>query len=727
MTSVLLQRLKAVPFGARCLAGLLLGIIASFFVPTYCCYWEPLGTIFIRASQIVTMPFIMLELVCALGGLSSASLNTLIRTGGLVFLLLVVIGGIAVMFVPTWLPPLTSSSFFSPTILEQAPEVDLLQKFLPYNIFAAMAEDNFPAVVLFSAFAGLVLQRIKGNEILLIPLNSGRELFRKLNKVVLKLTPFAVFALVSNTLVHADKDELIRLHALPVIGLTGTLLLSVAVIGLTMSFSVLTWKELWSIIRAPLILTASAANLIISLPILITSLQEVLGEKFKGRGRELVGACDEQIGAAVPVGFALPTLGQVYMLILIPFMGWYADRPFSFFQKLKMLATGVPGSIGGIRSVVRQELAEASLPENLLNILFLNTEWIYRAEKTLSLVGLIALVLCIVGVTTGTLRVRIRRLVVTVLISGLFAVGTAFGVHAMLSNTLAGTYRKDQILLSRALLIPKTSRAVSFVRIMSVEEIASSNFPELPVTLDSIRLRKKIRIGLKTSDYPWSYRGPDKVLRGYDVDLIQTIANFSSLQVQVVEAPLDVLEYMISHQQLDIALGGIEENAYRSARIHTSNGYQAVHKALITWHQSVSSVQSAEINRPRQPLRIAVADDYMPSPEQRDVIEDALGAPGPSVPVNFIRIPSIGYYFSKGATAAYDALLWNAEGGSSWSVVYPQTDVLTVFGSQLPNQVVMLVGGNDINWHRYLDEWIAIQTSEKLFDRLYHHWILMSE
>lgn len=727
MMSVLLQRLKTVPFGVKCLLGLILGTLAAWLVPDYAEDWSIVGTIFIRASQLVTMPFIMLELACSLGGLSSASLRTLLRTGGVVFVLLVILASIAVVIVPTWLPPLTSSNFFNPSLLDDPPQMNLIEKFIPFNIFAAMAEDNFPAVVLFSAFAGLVLQGIKGNEVLLLPMNSARELFRKLNKVVLKMTPLAVFSLVSTTLASADTDELIRLHALPIIGLSGALLLAVTVVGLTMSFSTLTWKELWSITKTPLILTASTSNLIISLPTLVGSLQEVLSEKFKDRNEDILTTANEQIGAAVPVGFALPTLGQVYMLMMVPFMGWYADRSFSIIQKLHMLATGIPGSIGGIRSVVRQELAAASLPENLLNIFFLNTEWIYRTEKTLSLIGLIVLVICIVGTTTGTLRLNSKRLFAVLTTS--LALGTvlSFGIYAMLTSTLSGSYNKDQILMNRKPLVQISTPIASIKRINSLREASLAAFPSLPVNLDSIRSRGSIRIGVKTSDYPWSFRGSNGALVGYDVDIIQTIANFSTLNVHVVEAPLEVLERMISNRQLDIALGGIEENAYRAIRIHTSNGYQTIHKALIAWHESVLSVQSAESNRLDRPLRIAIADSYMPSTDQKDAIEEYLGSPGPPVPVTFVRIPAVEYFYTKGASRSYDALLWSAEGGSSWSVMYPKTDVLTVFGRELPNQMVMLLAGDDVTWHQYINEWISIQSSEKLFDKLYRHWILVNE
>lgn len=727
MINSLLNKLSNIPFAARCLAGLGFGILAGIAIPQYCSYWQPVGMIFVRASQLVTMPFIMLELACSLGELSNASLRTLIRAGGVVFIFTVLVASAAVLFVPTWLPPLTTSMFFNPAMLDSPPHVNLLEKFIPYNIFGAMSDDNFPAVVIFSAFAGLVLQGMSNNQVLLVPMNSARNLFRKLNKIVLKLTPYAVFALVSDTVSSTDTAELIKLHALPVIGLGGMILLATFTLSITMSFTNLTWKELWSIAKAPLILTLSTSTLIIALPTLVTSLQEVLSEKFKERNKEMLDACNEQIGAAVPVGFALPTLGQVYMLMMVPFMAWYVDRPFSIVQNLHMLATGIPGSIGGIRSVVRQELAEAALPENLLNIFFMNTEWIYRTEKTLSLIGLIVLVLLIVATTTKTMRLNKRRFIGTVVTTASLAFLLSTGVKAMLTNTLSGTYTKDQVLMSRKPLVKVKYPIESITRISSMDEANLSAFPAAFVSLDSIRNRGYIRVGLKTTDYPWSFHDANGKLVGYDMDVLQAAANFSSMKMHIVEAPMDVLESMIRNNQIDLAIGGIEDNVYRAARVQTTMGYQLVHRALLARSGSIFAVQSAEENRLGRPLRIAIADAFLPSPNQKDIIEEQLGSPGPPVPVTFSRIPDIKTYFTKANQQQYDAIMVTAEGGSSWSVLHPSTSVLTVFGKELPNQMVMLLAGNSAEWRTYMDEWISMEDSEGLFKRLYDHWILVNE
>jgi hypothetical protein len=298
-----------------------------------------------------------------------------------------------------------------------------------------------------------------------------------------------------------------------------------------------------------------------------------------------------------------------------------------------------------------------------------------------------------------------------------------FGVNRLLTHTLSGTYTLDRVLLARAPYVPETVPFESVTTIDAVAQASSTDFPSLPVGLNEIRTRGYLRVGVKTTDYPWAFHGARGRLVGYDLDIIQSVANFSGLPIRIIEAPLDVLEHMLQQQQLDMAIGGIEKNGYRSARIQTSIGYQTAHKALVVWPDRIAAVQSAEQHRLQRPLRIAVADTYLPSPDAQDRIQEYLGSPGPSVPVTFVRIPSVRDFVTDRNTTTHDALLITAEGGSSWSVMFPSTDVITPFYNHLPTQMVMLLGGNDPAWLRYVDDWIALQADQLLFDRLYAHWI----
>ena len=71
--------------------------------------------------------------------------------GVLVLVCFILLGMIVILIVPSMFPELVSASFFNPDITKPEQEVDLLNQFLPGNIFEALATNTVPAVVLFSA------------------------------------------------------------------------------------------------------------------------------------------------------------------------------------------------------------------------------------------------------------------------------------------------------------------------------------------------------------------------------------------------------------------------------------------------------------------------------------------------------------------------------------------------------------------------------------------------
>ena len=153
-----LSRLLPRSIGGQCMFGLLLGILASLLLGPRVARLTPLGQIFLRASQIAVMPYLICELVGSLGSLQPASMRLLSRTGGLVLLAILASGALTVLLLPASLPALTSSAFFSPELLQPPEPPDLVSTYLPFNIFSALADDNFPAVVLFAAVLGVLVQ-----------------------------------------------------------------------------------------------------------------------------------------------------------------------------------------------------------------------------------------------------------------------------------------------------------------------------------------------------------------------------------------------------------------------------------------------------------------------------------------------------------------------------------------------------------------------------------------
>jgi len=378
--------------GGQCLAGLVLGILAALLFGPRVALLTPLGQIFLRASQIAVMPYLICELIGALGSLQPASMRLLSRAGGVVLLAILASGALAVLLLPALLPALTSSAFFSPELLQPPEPPDLVSTYLPFNIFTALADDNFPAVVLFAAVLGVLVQGLPRRELLLEPLEQLRLLFRRLNKLVARIAPIGILGLTATTLSSLSPELLVRSQALLVLNLVALVLLFVLGFTAIVTLTPLDLAASWRILRGPLALTASSANLLIALPLLTESLREeflrLLPDADPGRQQRAL----DEIGALLPVGFALPNLGQVVSLLFLPFAGWFVDRPLDPPALLGMLATGIPAVTGGLKSAVRQELQQLGLPASLIGLVQINGEWLYRQEKVLSLLGLALLV-----------------------------------------------------------------------------------------------------------------------------------------------------------------------------------------------------------------------------------------------------------------------------------------------------------------------------------------------
>ena len=686
--------------GIQCIVGLIVGGVLGVIGGSWVTWLAPVGEAFIRAAQIVTMPYMILELIVSLGNLSERSRSVLIRTGGLAFLCLIICATAMAALVPSWLPDLETSAFFRPDMLVDTEGTDLVEKYLPYNVFGAMAADNFPAVVLFFAVVGLVVQSFEAKDIILRPADTLRRVFQRMNKLVAKLTPLGVFAFTAVSIAALDMQQLIRLHAMAVLGIGGYVVLVVAIVALIVGMTPVTLRQLWRMISAPFVVTFSTTNLIIALPMLVESITKELG------GDE---ATDEQIAAVIPVGFILPTVGQVFLLFMVPFCAWYVDRVFTTTSYVQLFATGIPSVVGGIRSTIRLELVNAGLPEDLISVFFLNGEWIYRVEKTLAMLGMVAMVLAVVAHSRGMLTLRLRPALVGLLATTALTIGLSVGTRALLSQTLAGTYSGASTMMTLDPLI-----AASAPAIRDVQPITDT------VSLASIRTRGVLRVGVRAESLPWAYHRADGRLVGYDVDVITALAEHLGVRAEFYEAPLGTLEQWIAQQRIDVAIGGILDSPMRSAMFNSSDGYQQVHRALVVHDDHVRAVQDRSS---RGPLRIATADSEPMTDDVQRALARSLGSDEQPAQLHVVRIQTHAEFLRDTTHRIADALLTTAEGGATWSVVYPRTSMLAVLGNTVPAQCVILQAGDDANLREYVQQWMIEQRLSAMFERLFTHWI----
>jgi ABC-type amino acid transport substrate-binding protein len=376
---------------------------------------------------------------------------------------------------------------------------------------------------------------------------------------------------------------------------------------------------------------------------------------------------------------------------------------------VQLFATGIPSVVGGIRSTIRLELVNAGLPEDLISVFFLNGEWIYRVEKTLAMLGMVAMVLAVVAHSRGMLTLRLRPALVGLLATTLLTIGLTVGTRALLSQTLAGTYSGASTMMT---LDPLIAASAPVIR-------DAQPLPDT-VSLASIRTRGVLRVGVRAESLPWAYHRADGRLVGYDVDVITALAEHLGVRAEFYEAPLGTLEQWITQQRIDVAIGGILDSPMRSAMFNSSDGYQQVHRALVVHDDHVRAVQDRSS---RGPLRIATADSEPMTDDVLRALARSLGSDEQPAQVHVVRIQSHAEFLRDTTHRIADALLTTAEGGATWSVVYPRTSMLAVLGNTVPAQCVILQAGDDANLREYVQQWMIEQRLSAMFDRLFTHWI----
>ena len=103
------------------------------------------------------------------------------------------------------------------------------------------------------------------------------------------------------------------------------------------------------------------------------------------------------------------------------------------------------------------------------------------------------------------------------------------------------------------------------------------------------------------------------------------------------------------------------------------------------------------------PYLIAKLERYLPQAE--------------IVPVDSVRA------FFRGATDL-DVLVYTAESGSAWSLIYPEYSVAIPRPDIVSTPVAFALPHDDLKMKNFIDAWIELKRKDMTIKKLYEYWIL---
>jgi Na+/H+-dicarboxylate symporter len=691
-----------VSLSTRVLLGLALGILVGLFFGPSVGFLGPAGDAFIRLLQMTVIPYIVVSLVGGLGALTYADAARLARAAGGFLLVIWAIAITTVLLAPLAYPAWPSASFFSHNLVEARPELDIVRLYIPANPFHALAEAMVPAVVVFTLAVGIALIAVERKAALLEVMTTMTDVLTRVMNFVVGLAPYGVFAIAASAAGTMHVDDVRGLQVYGAVYLALALILALWTIpALVAALTPFRYREIVLDTRDALVTAFATGSVFVVLPVLAERAKTLVSGENGGDAD-----ADHMVDVIVPTAFNLPSTGKILALSFVLFAGWISGVAISVSQYPTFAASGLASFVGSTLIAIPFLLDLFRIPADTFRLFVIADQVVGRLGALLAAVHILALTLLSASALSGRLRVRRRALLRWGAITLLLTLGALLGIRVGFEKG-GSPHDTYDVFAKRDLLLPP-----ALVRVR--EDTPSSMAPEpAGATLQRIRRRGSLRVGIPPDSLPYAFYNADGGLVGFDVELAHTLANDLGVTLEISIANLERIEQLLDGRHVDVIMGGLLMTPEHIEAVGMTRPYLQETLAFVVRDYRRKEFQTSAAVREMDGLRIA----SLP-------IEYYLRRLGVALPdATIVPVDSPRDFF-EAEEGEFDALLLTAEAGSSWSLIYPSFTVAVPGPRSVAIPVAMGVRHGDEAMNDFLDQWIRLKQAEGITDRLYDYWIM---
>ena len=686
------------------LIGVGLGIVSGIFFGEKMAFLKIFGDAFIQLLQMTVLPYVVISLIVGLGGLSYRQAATLARNCGLVLALLWATGLLVVLLMPLAFPNWQSASFFSPSLVQQTQPFNFLSLYIPANPFYSLSNNIVPAVVVFSVCLGVALIGIGDKAPLLSNLTVVMNALGRVTGAIVKLAPLGVFAIIASATGTMRLPDLQRLQVFMVTYAVISLLLTFWILpGLVASLTPIGYRNLVGQTRDALVTAFATGNIFIVLPVLAERSKELLRKAAPATAES-----DANVDVIISTSFSFPNLGKILTLSFVLFAGWFSDSEVPVSRYATFALTGLFSFFGDPNVAIPFLLDLLRIPSDTYGY-FPVVDNLVGARFGTLLAAMYTLALAVLGssAVSGLLRVRWPAMLRFVAVTAGLLICTIGGVRVFFEYVVRQDYRGDKSFAEMDL-----SRKYAATPIHGGLGSVPPADPLRP-RLNQIRERGCIRIGYFEDAMPFTFQNLAGKLVGFDIEMAYRLAQDMKVGLEFVTVDPRRAALALSSGQVDIVMSSVALTLERANEMTMSAPYMSQTFAFIVKDYRREEFSSRANVKKHAELRLAIinapyyvskAKEYLPQAE-------------------LVLVDSPRQFFT-GNNQDFDGLVYSAEAGSAWtllypafSVVVPQPDVLAV-----PLAYGMPRGERDLA--DFVNTWIELKTKDQTIRVLYDYWIL---
>ena len=699
---------KSLGMTGRIVLALGLGVLVGITFGEYTAWMQVLGKVYVGLLQMTVLPYITVSLIASIGRRTWANGRRLLVTGAVVMVVLWILALGVLFFAPLALPPWETGSFFKASMLESAPPVNFLELFLPLNVFASLAQNVVPAVVVFCLAVGIALIGMSRKDRLLDLLDTVSEALMRVNKGVVRLTPYGVFAISAGVASTMTLEEISRIEGYVLV--YTVLVLYGGLVFLPALVSTLTPFRYGEILRASkdaMITAFVTGKVLIVLPLLIESTKALFATLEEQRDET-----PRTIEALYPLAYPFPGLGKVLTIYFIPFAAWFSGQALSAVVYPRVLVVGLFSMFGGPVAAIPFLLDVQNLPNDLFQLFIATAVWTARVGDILSAMHLVSMAVLTTCAMNKLLQIRWGALLRLLLLSSGVLAACLVGIRSYLAGRLEDA--PDPAALIGA-MVPVTV-AQGLVPDTSVLVAPTPNPAPLrdgEGVLERILRRQVLRVGYGEDRKPFTYRDAGGNLIGFDIDVANRLAIDLSVALELVPIDMQRIEHHLKADHVDIVLSGVRGTAYLARTVGFSNAYLDLHLAFLVPDTDVKRWQTPESMRAQGQPVIGVFE--------RSTFENVLPRFVPGA--RFVQLEGPRAFFD-GEHRDVDALLGGAEPLSFWTLAYPRYRVVRPEGLDVTIPLVIPYLPGQERLDELLDHWVDLTAQNGTFQLYYDHWML---
>jgi len=231
--------------------------------------------------------------------------------------------------------------------------------------------------------------------------------------------------------------------------------------------------------------------------------------------------------------------------------------------------------------------------------------------------------------------------------------------------------------------------------------------------LTGIEKRGSLRVGYLQASLPFAFRNDKGEVVGFDVEMAHNLATDLGVELEMVKIPLEDISGLFASGQLDIVMSGLAVTPTRARDWDFSTAPMDLTLGLLVRDHQRKEFADLNILRTRKDMTLGVvqSDPAFSRWVQR-------GLPLAKV----IEIPSP-REFLRGKKPDLDAVIYSAEGGSGWTLIYPSFSIVVPHNTDVQVPMAYPMPTGDLEWSRYVSTWVEINTKNGSVDKLFTHWI----